>query len=159
VERGEDNTILQAITLMECTLFLNYPHLKSTEGTTMACNLSVLPQNSFRNTVCALKSLLLLLEVVKREREGYWQLAMINWLSISIFGPYITFKKVELMFFQSNQLNVQYCFKVIRLDDHRIMAWFLAEAKRFFSPPKHSHWFWGPCSLPFQGYWGKVFGV
>jgi len=69
VERGEDNTILQAITLMDCTLFLYYPHLKSTDGTTMACNLSVLPQNSFHNTVCTFKSLLLLPEVVKRKRE------------------------------------------------------------------------------------------
>jgi len=71
VERGENNTMLQAITLMDCTLFLNYPHLKSTDGTTVACNLSVPPQNSFHNTVCNFKSLLLLPEVVKREREEW----------------------------------------------------------------------------------------
>ena len=102
VERGEDNTMLQAITLMDCTLFLYYPHLKSTDGTTMACNLSVLPQNSFHNTVCTFKSLPLLPEVVKRERGGgqtvsvvvlslqqslslshisdsYWELSYDNW--------------------------------------------------------------------------------
>jgi hypothetical protein len=168
--------MLQAITLMDCTLFLNYPHLKSTDGTTMACNLSVLPQNSFHNTVCTFKSLFLLPEVLigggggggqavllylqslslSHISDSYWELAMINWLSISISGTYITFRKC---FFQGNQLNVQYCFKMIRLDNHGNMAWFLVGAKRFFSPPKHSHWLWGPSSLPFPGYWGKVFVV
>ena len=62
--------MLQAITLMDSTLFLNYPHLKSTDGTTMACNLSVLPQNSFHNTVCTFKSLFLLPEVLKRGGGG-----------------------------------------------------------------------------------------
>jgi hypothetical protein len=143
--RGEDNTMLQAITLMDCTLFLNYPHLKSTDDTTMACNLSVLPQNSFHNTVCTFKSqsnsqccstypttvFVSLSHLRITLRTQLWQLAIINWLSISIFGPYITFKKAELMFLQRNQLKVQYYFKVIRLDDYRIMTWFLAGAKRF----------------------------